>query len=141
MALTLDQIDPNANYQCCVAFASQVGDAMEGQLFKGRDPRVQTVPQYFVRHGDPTAERPTVWDVAVEQTSRNAHAIEEEKRRLFEEAAKANPVKLEAPKPVAIVTAKRDVMAAVDGVPTMIRKGSKLQADHPIAVEFEADFS
>ncbi len=113
----------------------------EGELLRADDPRVLAAPMHFRPKDTPRNEWPTPFDTSVAMNDQNSRDLEAEKQRLFEEAAKANKVKLEPLAPVATVRAKKDVITTLDGVPTTIQRGSVLAADHPAVLDHPGDFS
>jgi hypothetical protein len=141
MALTAADIKPDALYVCMDSFMSgpHAAVANEGEELRGSDPRVLAAPHLFVPAGTPRSEWTHGPFATVNKAiDANSAQLTEARKVAFERAAKANTVKLEAPK---IVTLKSDWMGELDGAPTTIRKGSKVASTHSLVLAHPELFS
>jgi hypothetical protein len=117
-----------------IPHASPAGTYTHGQIVSADDPGLLYNAAAFVPLDTPDDQMPHPLDSHIQKmTDREARRREEE-RQAFEAAAKANRRKLQTPD---VVQLTKDVMATVDGVPTLVLKGSKVHESHPLVTEFE----
>lgn len=117
---------------CCWSFAGPHGDHYKGEIVRADHPSVAAVPGAFVHPSTPHAERPTGFEELDRiRAEKDAERIAEEKR-LFEEEARLNPIKIEGPE---LVKAKSDFYANLHGRPCTVKRGSIVASDHPLVEE------
>ena len=112
-------------------FSGPAGDVTRGQRIRADHPLVTQAPNLFVADGTPQMEWPAPIDFVIEEEKQRNEALEQERQRRFEQAARKNPMTLD----VRLLKSKEDLYAVLDGTPTLIKRGSLVTPDHWLAAE------
>jgi hypothetical protein len=131
MPATATAPDPNELYTAWESFGIDNNIVQRGETLRGDSMEVQRAPGQFVRFGTPTRDWPSSLDRAISENAARDAAQAEERRVRFEQAARANRVKLE-PK---LHKATRDIVTYHNGAPATIERGSIVVAGDPLLAE------
>ena len=120
------------------AAVTPAGDVNRGDRLRATDPRVTAYPHLFVGENVPESEWPNELDQLFADAEEVARLEREQRRAVFERAAKGNRVTIPAP---GLHKLKHDLVASYQGRPATILRGSivlggsSLLSDHPDAFE------
>ena len=119
-------------FVCAIPFAGPFGDCVYDEVVYADDPRYLSAPANFAPAGSPKSEWPGVFDEDIKRSEQRELAERKLKREQFEQAARQNPIHLEAPRQYRL---KADLLATHRGQPALVKKGSTVIEGDPLLGE------
>lgn len=130
-------IDPQRAYRAWQSFSTELGVVVRGEILPGSHAHVKRSPTMFVDHVlTAVRDEPNPVDQMVRANDEQNAAEEAQRVAAFEQAAKANRLKLG----VRTHRSTRDFFARRNGLPALIQKGSVVVDGDPLLLEFPAVF-